>query len=292
MKIKLTRPDFIFQFFLYGFMLIVCFTMLYPFWYLLINSLSVKLNANYSLIPKEISFDNYFRVFANPFILTGYKSTLTRVILGTALTLVFTIATAYPLSKKYFPDRTFWTGYMVFTMFFGGGLIPTFLLIRSLGITDTIWALVLPGLILTYSMLIMRNFFMSIPAELEESARMDGANDIVILIRIIIPVSTPIIATITLWSMVGHWNSWFDSMIYIRTPARHVLQQVLRRIVLEGSTQFWEAMGDIDPNLAVITNTESIKAATIMVATIPILCVYPFLQKYFVKGIMVGSLKG
>jgi putative aldouronate transport system permease protein len=203
--------------------------------------------------------------------------------------MLFTITTAYPLSKKHFPNRSFWTAIIVFTMFFGGGLIPSYLLVRSLGMYNTIWAMVLPGLISTYNMIIMRNFFMNIPAELEESAKIDGANEFSILFRIIVPVSGPIIATVALWTMVGHWNAWFDCMIYISTTANQVLQLILRRIVLEGTTQLMELNNSLDVG---VINTDAVKSATIMVATIPILLVYPFLQKYFVKGIMIGSLKG
>jgi putative aldouronate transport system permease protein len=204
-----------------------------------------------------------------------------------------TIMTAYPLSKRYFPNRSLWTGLLVFTMFFSGGLIPSYILIRSLGIYNTIWALVLPGLISTYNMIIMRNFFMSIPAELEESARMDGANEYTVLVRIIVPISGPIIATIALWTIVGHWNAWFDSMIYISSSDKRVLQQILRQIVIEGTQQLMDLTnvggGMID---TAVLNTDAMKAATVMVATLPILLVYPFLQKYFVKGVMIGSLKG
>ena len=155
---------------------------------------------------------------------------------------------------------------------------------------DTIWALLLPGLINTYNMIIMRNFFMSIPASLEESARIDGANDFVILIKIILPVSKAIIATVVLWTAVHHWNAWFDSMIYMREFGNQVLQVVLRKIVIEGSSQAMDFAVADDSELQV--TAETVKAATIMVATIPIICFYPFLQKYFVKGVMVGSIKG
>jgi len=273
-------------------MVMICLMMLYPFLFLLSSSFGGSVTMGLSLIPKAITFDGYRRVIGNPNIISGFRNTILRVILGTSLTLIFTITTAYPLSKKYFPDRSFWTGFLVFTMFFSGGLIPEYLLVRSLGIYNTIWALVLPGLISTYNMIIMRNFFMSIPAELEESARIDGANDISILSRIIIPVSGPIIATVLLWTMVGHWNAWFDSVIYISSSNKQVLQQILRRIVMEGSMQLVQ-MGNFSESMDTgQINTDTVKAATIMTATIPIILVYPFLQKYFVKGIMVGSLKG
>ena len=165
-----------------------------------------------------------------------------------------------------------------------------YLVVKQLGLMNSIWSLVLPHLINTYNMIIMRNFFMSIPDSLEESARIDGANDIVILAKIILPVSKPIIATVVLWTAVWHWNAWFDSMIYMRDFGHQVLQMVLRKIVIEGSSQAMDFSGATDADMQV--TAETVKAATIMVATIPIICFYPFLQKYFVKGVMIGSLKG
>jgi putative aldouronate transport system permease protein len=196
---------------------------------------------------------------------------------------------AYPLSKPYFPHRSFWTGIIVFTMFFDGGLIPTFLTVQGLGLVNTTGALIFPKLIDTFSLLIVRNYYMSIPNALEESARIDGAGDLRILFRIILPVSTPIIATVALWTIVNHWSWWFDSMIYMLDARKHVLQVVLRRIVLEGTMQMMD-LGGLAEEATV--NPDTVKAATIIVATFPIICIYPFMQKYFIKGILIGSLKG
>jgi len=177
----------------------------------------------------------------------------------------------------------------VFTMFFSGGLIPVYLLVKKLGIMNSVWALVLPSLISTFSMIIARNYFMSLPIELEESAKIDGAHDWTVLFRIVVPVSAPIIATLALWSAVGHWNAWFDSLIYITDNDKQVLQVVMRRIVLEGTSNMMDFRSD-DP-LATV-NPEMVKAATVMVTVLPIVLTYPFLQKYFIKGVLVGSLKG
>ena len=284
---RLSAQDRIFYLILNVFMFFIIFIMLYPFLYLFAASLSSSSIMRLSLIPVNPTAAAYQKVIQNQYIWNGFATTLNRLLLGTSLTLAFTIATAYPMSKSYFPHRTFWTGILVFTMFFSGGLIPSYLLVRSLGIYNTIWSLVLPGLISTYNMIIMRNFFMNIPAEMEESAKIDGANDIVVLIRIVAPVSGPIIATVTLWTMVGHWNAWFDCLIYIGDMSRHVLQLVLRRLVIEGRILAQTAGEDLG-----LGNPESVKAATVLVGTAPIIIVYPFLQKYFVKGIMIGSLKG
>jgi putative aldouronate transport system permease protein len=288
-----TIEDRLYYFFLYLFMAVVGFSMTYPFLFVLASSFSSYSVNGLSLVPREPTYSAYIKVIQNPNIINGFKNTIVRVFLGTSLTMAATIFTAYPLSKRSFPNRSLWTGLLVFTMFFSGGLVPSYLLVRSLGIYNTLWALVLPGLISTYNMIIMRNFFMNIPLELEESARIDGAGDFSILFRIVLPVSGPILATVLLWTMVGHWNAYFDSIIYISTGTKQVLQQVLRRIVLEGNLQ----MVMENPNLADALgggyeNADAIKAATVITATVPIILVYPFLQKYFVKGILVGSLKG
>lgn len=273
-------------------MLLLCIITLYPFLYLL--SMSFCAIDGYvtvtNLIPTKISLESYHKVFTNKWIFTGFYNTLLRTGLGTFFGLIMTICCAYPLSKKYFPNRTFWTAFIVFTMYFSGGMIPMYLVVKQLGLMNSIWSLVLPHLINTYNMIIMRNFFMSIPDSLEESARIDGANDIVILAKIILPVSKPIIATVVLWTAVWHWNAWFDSMIYMRDFGHQVLQMVLRKIVIEGSSQAMDFSAATDADMQV--TAETVKAATIMVATIPIICFYPFLQKYFVKGVMIGSLKG
>jgi putative aldouronate transport system permease protein len=271
----------------------LCISCLYPFLFLVSQSFSGTTSTNLatlSLIPQSFSLAPYRNVFTNEYIGIGFVNSLIRVGLGVPLIVMAIVLTAYPLSKKYFPHRGFWTGFIVFTMFFSGGLIPTYLVIKGLGLIDSVWALILPGLVPAYNMIIVRNYFMSISPSLEESARLDGANDFIILIRIILPVSLPIIATVSLWTVVGHWNAWFDSMIYTQNARKQVLQVVLRRIVLEGSQEMLDVTAGMDDMMSV--SPDNIKAATIMVATMPILMVYPFIQKYFVKGIMVGSLKG
>ncbi len=284
-----TAGDWFFDKFNVLFMILFCIATVYPFLYLIAMSFGGSANMGFSLIPAHAETEAYLRVFSNKHIATGFFNSVKRTLLGTGITLFFTICTAYALSKKHFPNRTFWTGFIVFTMFFSGGLIPEYLLVRGLGIYNSLWAMILPGLISAYNMIIMRNSFMSLPYGLEESAKIDGANDIVILFRIVVPVSVPIIATVALWTSVGHWNAWFDCMIYIQDTSRQVLQIILRRIVLEGTSQLMELNSSVDTGTA---SPDSIKAATIIVATIPILLVYPFIQKYFVKGIMVGSFKG
>lgn len=291
MRINLKRQtpgDILFDTLNVIFMVLLCATMVYPFLYLISMSFGNSATMGINLIPKTWDTGAYTRVFRNEYIISGFGNTLLRTGVGTALTVFISICTAYPLSKRKLPHRGLWTGLIIFTMFFSGGLIPSYLLVRGLHLNNTIWSLVLPGLINTFNMIIMRNFFMSLPDSLEESAKIDGANDILILFRIVVPISLPIIATVLLWSAVGHWNAWFDCMIYISEPKKQVLQLVLYRIVMEGNKEMMD--NGINENFFV--SSDAVKAATIVVTTLPIMVVYPFVQKYFVKGVMVGSLKG
>jgi len=240
------------------------------------------------LWPKEFTLKNYQEVFKNKFIWTGYKNTIIITVIGTVVKLGFTAIGAYVLAKKYFPHRNFWTFYIVFTMFFSGGLIPTYLLNKYLGLMDNLLVLVIPGLISAYNLVIMRNFFQSLPEEVEESAMIDGAGRFRIFYAIVLPMSKPILATVGLWLAVGHWNSWYDVLIYITDETKFTLQIVLRRILLTGSKEIMEFTSTTQE----MVSSEGLKAATIYVATLPILCAYPFLQKYFVKGTMVGAVKG
>ena len=243
-KMKLSIGDQIFDYTNVIIMLILSISTLYPFLYLISMSFtSVDGAASIigGLLPINISYENYARVFKAAEIWRGFGNTIYRTILGTTLQLLFITLTAYPLSKRYFPHRTFWTSFIIFTMFFSGGLIPNYLLVTQLHLKNTVWSLILPGLIPTYNMIIMRNFFMAIPNSLEEAARIDGANDYIILFKLVIPISMPIIATVGLWQLVAHWNAWFDAMIYITDTDKQVLQIVLRRVVLEGTTNILES---------------------------------------------------
>ncbi|CAH0119203.1 hypothetical protein PAE9249_01702 [Paenibacillus sp. CECT 9249] len=269
-------------------------TCVYPFLNVISVSFSTPSASNtfgLRLWPEQFTLEGYKMVLSNKYIWTGYYNTLFRTLVGTLLNVIFSVLCAYPLSKKYLPNRNVWTLLIIFTMFFSGGLIPNYLLISELGLMDSRWSLILPGLIAPFTMIIVRNYFMSLPAEVEESAKIDGAGDLRILFRIVLPMSLPIIATISLWYAVAHWNAWFDSLLYIRDPDKTVLGTVLRKIVIEGSQQFEQYEQAFNKDAANV-NPSIIKAATIMVATIPIIRVYPFIQKYFVKGIMIGSLKG
>lgn len=286
-KKKLSVFEIFNLFLLWGF----CLLVLLPFLHVVSLSFSSPESsfAQIRFWPEKFTWQNYIQVFRNKYIYSGFANTIFRTVTGTILSVLATICAAYPLSKPYLPHKLFWTMFVVFTMFFSAGLIPSYLWNKQLGLMDNKLVLILPGLISAYNVVIARNFFMGIPESLEESDRIDGANDITVFFHIVVPISKAIIATLALWIAVGHWNAWFDSMLYIRDAGDQVLQVVMRRIVLEGQIA---AMELNDPTLASAANPETIKAATIMVTTLPILCVYPFVQKHFVKGVVVGSVKG
>lgn len=266
---------------------------LYPFLYVLFASLSDPnefiAHSGTLLYPLSPNLDSYWAVLNNPNILIGYKNTIFIVVVGTGINLLMTCVGAYFLSR---------TGPMLkkpimilitVTMFVDGGMIPNYLLVRDLGMYDTLWALIIPGAISTYNMIIMRTMFQSIPASLEESARIDGAGEWTILFKLILPLSIPTIAVIGLFYAVGHWNSWFSANIYLRDKNKFPLQLILRDIVVESEVDDM-TIGAAFGNSYAMSFT--IKYATVIVATVPILILYPWIQKYFVKGVMIGSLKG
>ena len=281
----------VFNVFNYLFLGVIMVITLYPLYYQFIVSISNGLDVmrgEVTFLPQNITLDTY-RQFLKGDLFMYMKNSVFYTVLGTFINLVMSSLCAYPLTRKQFSGRKFFTFMVTFTMFFSGGMVPDYLLIRDLDLINSIWSLILPGAISAYNITIMRNYLMSLPDSLEESAYIDGANDIVILYKIIVPLSLPILATIALSTAVGHWNAWFDAMIYIQDTDKQVLAITLRRIVLQGSNSVVTMSGE---EMSTQTTSDTIKAATIMVATVPILCVYPFIQKYFVKGVMVGSLKG
>lgn len=230
------------------------------------------------------------KVFKDPSIWTGYATTIGVTVLGTVFGTLFTATTAYPLSKANLPFQKTLNFLILFTMLFSGGMIPGYLLIKNMHLIDNRWSLILPGLISAYNVIIMRSFFSTIPESLEESARLDGANDVTIFAKIVLPLSKASIATIALFTAVGYWNDYFSSVLYINTKSRWSLQAVLRYML----TNTNQAMQSAGVTVTATTNVTAatIKAASVVVATVPILCVYPFVQKYFVKGVMIGGVKG
>ncbi len=279
----------ILDFFLYAALVVFSLMMILPFAYVLGNSLLT--NAEYlepglKFFPtKGISFDSYKTIFSTDTIYRAYGNTLYLVFFGTTLSIFMTSVAGFALSRKQMVGARGLTFFYVFTMLVQGGTIPSYILIRSLGLMNSLWAMILPVTINTFFLIILKNFFSSIPESLEESAYIDGANELYILFRIFIPLSTPALATITLFYAVGYWNSFFLGVLYLTDKNKWPLQLVLRDILLYadtsdvGGSSYAESMG------------VTIKMATVIVAVIPIMCIYPFLQKYFSKGVLLGAVK-
>jgi putative aldouronate transport system permease protein len=288
---KLTSGERTFGYFNMLLMLVLCAVTLYPFLYVAFASLSdaTSLLQHRGIMLKPAGFDlgAYKAVFENPMIMKGYQNTLIYVVLGTTINLLMTAIGAYVLSRQNLYFKNIIMFFIVVTMVFHGGLIPSYLLVNSLGMMNTMWAILIPGAINTFNMIIMRTSFQGIPVSLEESARMDGANDWVILFRIVIPLSMPVIAVMILWYAVGHWNSYFNALVYLRNREAYPLQLVLREILISNNTDSMMTGGG-DDKYAI---GETIKYAAIMVSTLPIICLYPFLQKYFVQGVLIGAIK-
>ena len=293
MKIKESAGYTSFRIFNTIFMIIISIVMLYPMVYVVFASFSesnaLLMNEGLLLWPIKPNLRSYMKVIENPMVWSGYKNTLIVLVGGTALNLVMTILAAYVLSRKNLAGSKLMTIFVVFTMYFSGGMIPMYLNVRSFGLDDSLWALIIPGAMSAYNMIILLTAFASIPDSLEESATLDGANPFTTLVKIIVPLSGSSIAVILLYYAVGHWNSWFNAMIFLRDRAKYPLQLVLREILVQNdvSAMMDNAIVDGEGSIA-----ETIKYAVIVVSTVPILAVYPFLQKYFVKGVMVGAVKG
>lgn len=294
MRIKGSLGDNLFGLVNTIFMIVLIIVCLYPLLYVALASLSEPIALmrfrGILLQPLGLSLDAYRLVLENPMIMVGYRNTLLYVIGGTGLNLVMTSLGAYALSRRNLLLKNPVMFMIVFTMFFHGGLIPTFLLVgNTLNLMDNPLALIIPVAISTYNLIVMRTAFEAVPYELEEAARMDGANDLQILWRVYLPLCKPVLAVMTLFYAVAHWNSFFTAMVYIRSREWYPLQLVLREILITNST---ETMLTGVSSVDAVPIGETIKYATIVVATLPILCVYPFLQRYFAKGVMIGAIKG
>lgn len=290
---KKSLGEKVFDFLNYIFLILLVFVTLYPFLYVLMASLSdpriVVQDKGFYFWPKGFTIDTYKYVFDNPMILIGYKNTLFYVIVGTCINMLLTSLGAYALSRKYLLGGTSIMMLIVFTMFFQGGLIPMYLNIKNLGILNTVWPILLVPAMNTFNLIVMRTAFQAVPDSMEESAKIDGANDFVILFRIFIPLSLPVMAVMVLFYSVQHWNSWFHAMIYLRDRDLYPVQLILREILIANDTS---SMTTDSAALDQAPLGETVKYATIMIVTLPILFVYPFLQKYFAKGIMIGAVKG
>lgn len=275
-------------------MLAICFITLYPIWYVLVNSLNEGTDAMQGGIywwPRVFTLENYQAVFDNSGILTSYAVTIAKTVIGTVTHVFFTAMVAYAFSRKDLVGRKFYMIMGTITMFFSGGLIPYFLLIRDLGLFDSFWVYIIPTLFNFFNLIIFVSFFRELPTSLEEAARIDGANDLQIFLRVVIPLSMPVIATIALFQGVYQWNDYFAGIIYVNNPDLQPIQTYLYKVVAESSSS--QMMANAPGGIVTRTvTTQSIKLATMVVTTLPIVLVYPFLQKYFVKGMLIGSIKG
>ena len=233
----------------------------------------------------------YERVLGNAQIWVGFKNALIYSVLFTIISVVVTLLAAYPMSRADFKGRGFFNTIFVITMFFGGGLIPTYLLISNLGMLDTIWAILIPGAFSVWNMIIARTYYMGIPRDLQEAAEIDGATEMVYFFQILLPVCTPIIATIAMWQFVGMWNSYFDAMIYLNSASKQPLQLVLRAILIQSQPEPG-MVSDMQSTAARAQLAELLKYATIIISSLPLMIMYPFFQKYFDNGIMAGAVKG
>jgi putative aldouronate transport system permease protein len=277
----------------YTFLAMLSLLCLLPLVHMLALSLSSGAAASagqVGLWPVEFNVAAYQNIISKPEYGAAFLISVERLLLGTALSLFLTVITAYPLSKEThaFQFRTVYAWYFVFTILFGGGLVPWYMTIRQLGLMDTIWALVLPGALAVFNVILLLNFYRGLPKELDESARMDGAGQFRVLWQIIVPLSKPALATVGLFTMVGHWNSWFDGLILMNRPENYPLQTFLQTIVIKRDMRF---MSSEDIELLRLISDRTSAAAQIFVASLPILLVYPFLQRFFIKGIVLGSVK-
>lgn len=283
-------------------LLLLTVVVLYPLYFVVIASISspAAVNSGQVLLwPKKVNFTGYSFVFQDASLWRGYLVTIILTLVGTAVNLALTFTGAYALTKTHLPGIKLCMFLFTFTMFFGGGMIPTYILVSRLGLRNTLWAMILPGAVSVYNLILVRTYYLrSIPEEIMDAARIDGCSDFRLFLRIVLPLSSPIIATMALFYGVGHWNQFFAALIYISDDKLYPLQLVLRNLLLVGNTamtsMIQNASSGMDPKYLaeMMQRAEILKYAVIIVSTAPILAVYPFLQKYFVKGIMAGSLKG
>ncbi len=293
-RVRKTPGELAFAIFIYVFISLFTICALYPFINVIATAFSSSRavsSGEVNLIPVEFNIDAFDQLLLDGQIFRAIKNTIVLTVLGTFVNLAATTLAAYTLSKKRLCGRNFFIGMIVFTMLFSGGMIPDFILMKSLNLIDSYTGLWLQSLISTYNMIVMKTFFEALPVSLEEAASIDGANDVVILFRIILPLSIPIMATMVLFYAVGWWNSYMGPMLYLSSTSKYPLMLTLKQM-LDTAQQINIAQESGEGVTQTLIAPETFKAATILVSTLPIICVYPFLQKYFVKGVMVGSVKG
>ena len=293
---KKSKSDIIFEAIIVVFLICLFIVTFYPFWYVFIVSVNDPIDSmrgGISLLPRSFTLSSYAAILRDNDFIRSIGVSVARVIIGTPLAVLFTAMLAFVLSKKDLVGYKFWRKIFVFTMYFGGGTIPTYMVYRTLGLIDSFWVYIIPSLVGVYNMILINSFINGLPKELEESAKIDGANDLTVFFRIVLPLSKPIIATVTLFVAIGHWNSFFDSYLYTTSQNLKTLQAVMMNILNQYQTANLEASSvaaSAVQNKA--TSSDSIRMAATMISTIPIIMLYPFVQKYFVKGMMIGAVKG
>lgn len=296
-KIKKSYSDRVFDIVNIIIMLALLVIFLWPLWFVVIASFSNPnevWNGNVILLPKGFTLSAYEAVSQYKMIWTGYKNTIIYTVVGTFINLVMTICAAYPLSRKDFVPRNFLMFIFMLTMYFSGGLIPTYLVVSKMHLLNTPWAMMIPGAVSIYNVIITRTYFVnSIPSSLQEAAELDGANTFQFLMKIVLPLSKPIIAVIALYYAVGHWNDFFTALIYLNDKELMPLQSFLRDLLMSNKMSLNNMQGlDAAQAEAKMQLSQTLKYSAIIVSTVPVLCIYPFIQKYFVKGVMIGSVKG
>lgn len=294
-KMRKTADDYLINAIVYTVLSVSVIAMLYPF----LNIIAVAFSSYKQYVlhplmifPSEITINAFTYVFGSKMLISSYANSIFVTVVGTLISLTLTILVSYSVSKKHLRGKGIIMSLLLFTMMFSGGLIPHFLLMKNLKLVDKLWALIVPYLLSPFNVVLMRNYFSNMPESLEEAARIDGASEIYVLTRIVVPLAMPIIATIALFVAVGYWNNYFAAVVYIRSLEKWPLQLLLREILLAASNQMLGADGNLAEMSGDAIPMVSIRYATIIVVMLPILCVYPPLQKYFVKGVMLGAVKG
>ncbi|MBM7654468.1 carbohydrate ABC transporter permease [Neobacillus cucumis] len=277
------------------FLTLICLAVLYPLYFVIIASISnpnMVYNGEVWLFPKEITFEGYKRIFSDPKIWLGYKNTVIYTVVGTVVQVSLTLMAAYALSRKDFYGKSFFMMVILFTMFFNGGLIPTYLVVKDLGMLNTIWAMILPKAVAVWNLIVARSFFEeNIPNELLEAGKIDGCSNTKFFLKVVLPLSKPIIAVMVLFYAVGQWNSYFDALIYLNDESLYPLQLILRNILTQNQLSV-KMLSDLDNLAAQQQVGEIIKYGIIIVGALPLLIVYPFVQRHFVKGVLIGGVKG
>jgi putative aldouronate transport system permease protein len=293
MKKNYSIGDIVVNTLVYFFLILFGLSILFPVYNMIILSVARfedSARQGLYLLPRSFTLSNYQHIFKDAQLMNSIWVAVRNVVFGVGMAMVMTVVASYVLSRKNLPGRRFMFYFVIFTMYFGAWLIPWYMVMKSLGFVNNIWVMTIPNALSVFNMILMRNYFMSLPDSLEESARLDGAGEFTIMWRILVPLSKPIMATVGLFYALGFWNEWWNAMLFLQDTKLHPLALFLRRLVIENNVSFGDPMG-LAARAANPIDNRALQMATVMVATVPILCVYPFLQKHFTKGIMLGSIK-